>query len=117
MRMRPTDRATAAAEMHRNVAWASPVTLRLASDGDRAALRDLAGLDSRRLPPGPHLVAERDGRIEAALSLSTRELVADPFRRTVELCELLRCHAGQAPAAQARARAARLRPRPRVVPA
>jgi hypothetical protein len=67
-----------------------PVTLRLAGDDDGPALRRLAELDSRPLPPGPHLVAEREGRIDAALSLSCGETVADPFRRTTELCELLR---------------------------
>ena len=71
------------------------MTLRLADGRDDVALEGLAQLDSRPLPPGPHLVAERGGRIEAGISLATGELVADPFRRTAELCELLRCHAGQ----------------------
>jgi hypothetical protein len=66
-----------------------PTTVRLAAGDDLADLQRLAELDSRRLPRGPLLVAERDGRIEAALSLSTGELVADPFRRTAELRELL----------------------------
>ncbi len=79
---------------HRAAAWERPVTLRLATDSDGAALERLAQRDCRPLPAGPHLVAERDGRIEAVTSLATAETVADPFRRTVELCELLRCHAG-----------------------
>jgi hypothetical protein len=74
-----------------------PVTVRVAARADAAALERLAGLDSRLLPPGPHLVAEREGRIDAALSLSTEELVADPFRRTAELGALLRCHADGLP--------------------
>jgi hypothetical protein len=81
-------------ELHRSAAWERPVTLRLADEADAAGLERLADLDSRPLPPGPHLVAERDRRIEAAVSLATGELIADPFRRTAELCELLRCHAG-----------------------
>jgi hypothetical protein len=81
-------------ESHRRAAWEQPVTLHLASATDGAALDRLAQLDSRPLPPGPHLLGERDGRIVAAISLATGELVADPFRRTAELCELLRCHAG-----------------------
>lgn len=81
-------------ELHRRAVWQRPVTLRLAAGRDDAALERLAQLDSRPLHPGPHLVAERDGRIEAASSLATGEMVADPFRRTAELCELLRCHAG-----------------------
>jgi hypothetical protein len=69
------------------------VTLRIAGSADGAALRRLSQLDSRALPAGPHLVAEREGRIDAALSLHSGETVADPFRRTAELCELLRDHA------------------------
>jgi len=98
-------------------AWPSPVSLRLAFARDLSELERLAGLDSRRLPPGPHLVAEREGRIEAALSLSTGELVADPFRRTARLRELLRCHGGELRTAAASTPGARPRPRPRVVPA
>jgi len=81
-------------DTHRLAAWQSPVTVRLGAPPDVGALARLAGLDSRPLPRGPHLVAERDGRIDAALSVSTGELVADPFRRTAELRELLRCYAG-----------------------
>jgi hypothetical protein len=100
----------------RLAAWQSPVTVRLAAPADVGALERLAGLDSRPLPPGPHLVAERDGRIDAALSLSTDELVADPFRRTAELCELLRCHAGGLGTALEPAPPAQLQPRPLPVP-
>lgn len=70
-----------------------PITLRLAGPDDERALERLAQLDTRALPPAPHLLCERAGRIEAAISLANGELVADPFRRTAELCELLRCHA------------------------
>jgi hypothetical protein len=71
------------------------VTLRNAIPVDLPSLDRLAQLDSSPLPPGPHLVAEREGRIDAALSLSNRELIADPFRHTAELCELLRFHADE----------------------
>jgi hypothetical protein len=71
-----------------------PVTIRVAGADDEAGIARVAGRDSRPVPPAPRLVAERDGVIEAVLSLRTRELVADPFRRTAELVELLRCHAG-----------------------
>jgi hypothetical protein len=70
-----------------------PVTLRLAAPSDAPALRRLAGLDSRSVPPAPQLVAEREGRIDAALSLSSGAWIADPFRHTAQLCELLRHHA------------------------
>jgi hypothetical protein len=75
--------------------WRIAVTLRIAGAADAPALERLAQLDTRALPPGPHLVAEREGRIDAALSLSSGELVADPFRRTAELGALLRCQAGE----------------------
>ena len=70
-----------------------PLTLRLAGPADEPALKRLAQLDSRPLPPGPHLLAERQDRVDAALSLDTGELIADPFRHTAEIGELLRHHA------------------------
>jgi hypothetical protein len=82
-------------DRHRIASWNTPLTLRRAHGRDRGALRRLAALDSRLLPPGPFLVAERDGTIDAAVSLSTGELLADPFRRTAETAALLRCHAGE----------------------
>jgi hypothetical protein len=99
-------------DLHRLAAWRSPVTLRLAAASDAPALKRLAELDSRPLPPGPHLVAERDGRIDAALSLSTDELIADPFRRTAELSELLRCQAGGLRTAPHPSPSPQLQPRP-----
>lgn len=93
------------------------MTVRLAAGHDDAALEGLAQLDSRSLPPGPHLVAERGGRIEAAISLATGVLVADPFLRTAELCELLRCHAGQVRVRPEPVPAAPRAPSPRLVTA
>ena len=104
-------------DQHRRTAWERPLTLRLSSDADGAALDRLAQLDSRPLPPGPHLVGERDGRIEAAISLATGEVVADPFRRTAEVRELLRCHAGEMRVAPESGRAVPLASRPRLVTA
>lgn len=98
-------------------AWERPLSLRLSSDADGAELDRLAQLDSRPLPPGPHLLGERDGRIEAAISLATAEVVADPFRRTAEVCELLRCYAGNVRVAPRREPAAPLAPRPDLVTA
>ena len=104
-------------DTHRIDAWSSAITVRLAAAADLAALERLAGLDSRPLPPGPYLVAERDGSIEAALSLCTHELVADPFRRTAELCALLSCHAGAVRITAEQRCPARLEPLPQLVPA
>lgn len=78
----------------RALSWTWEVTLRLAGPADHRALTTLAQLDSTRLGPGPHLVAERDGYLVAAISLCTGDVIADPFARTAELCALLRCHAG-----------------------
>jgi hypothetical protein len=66
------------------------VTVRLAGSDDCRALERVAGRDTRPLPPGPWLVAERGGDVLAVLSLKTGTVVADPFRRTAELVELLR---------------------------
>jgi hypothetical protein len=104
-------------ERHRLEAWERPVTIRLAAAADIAALEQLAQLDTRALPPGPHLLAERDSHVEAAISLSTGELVADPFRRTVELCDLLRVHAGDLRVRSERSPSAPLQPRPKLVTA
>jgi hypothetical protein len=77
-------------------AWLAPVTVRLAAAPDAEALERVAQRDSRLLPPAPHLVAERGGAIEAVFSLRTGEAVADPFRPTAELVELLATAGGRA---------------------
>jgi hypothetical protein len=102
---------------HRRAAWEHPVTLRLADGADGAALDRLAQLDSCPLPPGPHLLGERNGRIAAAISLATGELIADPFSRTAELCELLRCHAGGVRVEPERSPAVPFAARPKLVTA
>jgi hypothetical protein len=72
-----------------------PLLIRSATAADAAALRRLAALDSRRLSPGPHLIAELDGRAVAALSRSDGAVVADPFTRTDPIVALLRRRAEQ----------------------
>jgi hypothetical protein len=67
------------------------VTIRLATTADADAIARVAQRDSRPEPPPPHLVAERDGMIEAVRSLLTGDVVADPFRPTSTLVKLLRC--------------------------
>jgi hypothetical protein len=86
----------------------NPVTLRLATSADAASLLRLAQLDTCELPPGPHLVAERHGRIDAAISLATGAVIANPFEPTAELRELLLCHTAE------RGRRRALRPRRRI---
>ena len=65
------------------------------SDEDRANLATLAALDSREMPHGPVLGAEVRGRLMAAISLDSGEVVADPFKRTGELRSLLKLRAAQ----------------------
>lgn len=74
------------------------VTIRRAFPDDAADLARLAALDSRRPLRGDVLLAERDGRILAALSPADGRAVADPFAPTADLVALLRVRA--APAAR-----------------
>lgn len=90
------------------------IVLRHATAADEPALADLAGLDSQRKPPGPFLIAEVEGRPWAALSLSDGAVIADPFRRTAGLVELLQAHAAAAPAGARGARGLSRRRRPRL---
>lgn len=71
------------------------LTLRFATPDDGAALARLAALDSATPPAQPVLLAEVGGQLHAALSLSEATVVADPFRSTAELIELLRARARQ----------------------
>ncbi len=73
----------------------SDISIRLAEPGDTQALERVAERDSRLLPAGRLLVAEVAGDVQAALSLDTGEAVADPFRPTAALVELLRIRARQ----------------------
>ena len=68
----------------------SPITIRPSSDTDHHALRELAELDSAPPIAGPVLMAVRDDRPVAAISLDGRREIADPFVRTSELIDLLR---------------------------
>ncbi len=73
------------------------ITIRLADTGDSVALRRLAALDSAQALQGETLIAEVDGELCAALALGDGRLVADPFRLTAELSEILRLRAAQLP--------------------
>ena len=84
------------------------VTIRPASDDDAQALERLGELDDQAPGAGPHLVADADGEIVAALSLTDGTTVADPFRKTEATVELLHLRAGQL-MTRTRARSSRLR--------
>jgi hypothetical protein len=72
----------------------SEILIRRAYADDDADLRRLARLDSAAAPPPePLLVAEIDGVLSVALSLSDGTAIADPFQLTAEVLELLRLRA------------------------
>ena len=72
------------------------ITIRPAYADDEATLMRLAALDSAdHAPPAPVLLAEVEGEVQAALSLSDSSAIADPFRPTLHLLALLRTHAEQ----------------------
>jgi hypothetical protein len=71
-------------------AMTSSIMIRQSSDADAERLRELAELDSAPPIAGPVLMAVRDDRPVAAISLDGRREIADPFIRTRELIELLR---------------------------
>jgi hypothetical protein len=79
---------------------AAGVTIRPAFPDDAAALARLAALDSARLPAGPLLLAEIDGEPWAAIGLDDGRAIADPFRPTAALVDLLRRRRAQLAAAQ-----------------
>ena len=70
-------------------------TIGEAGAADDAALRQLAELDSGRVPAGRILVAEVDGEILAAVPLTGGPAIADPFRRTSAPVSLLGLRAAQ----------------------
>jgi hypothetical protein len=68
--------------------------LRNATFADAADLHRLARLDSRPSPPsGPLVVAVEDGTMVAAVSVSSGDAIADPFRPTAAVVALLRLKA------------------------
>jgi hypothetical protein len=73
---------------------ANHYVIRQANPDDERVLRELAQLDSQRPLSGSVLVGEIDGAAAAAVSLPEGRLVADPFRPTASLRQVLRMRAG-----------------------
>jgi hypothetical protein len=71
------------------------VTIRVVTPDDASALKRLAELDSSEVPACPVLVAEVGGELRAAVSLSDRAIIADPFQPTAPLVQLLLKYAEQ----------------------
>jgi hypothetical protein len=80
---------------HPAPAFAQELSIRRLGGADGEALERLAGRDSAETPDGEVLGAELDGRLIAAVSLDTGELVADPFTPTDEARSLLELRLAQ----------------------
>jgi len=72
------------------------LTIRLATSSDELAVRRLASLDSASPPTGDVLLAEMGNELWAALSVDTGTAIADPFRPSADLVDLLRLRAHDA---------------------
>jgi hypothetical protein len=87
------------------------LTIRPADLADLAALDRLAALDSASPPTGDVLVGEIAGELWAAVEVDTGAAIADPFRPSGELVDLLRLHARGESRTSERGTLARLLPR------
>ena len=86
--------------------------IRRTTPDDVTSLRRLAALDSKRPIESDALVAEVDGELLAAVSLTGDEAIANPFRHTADLVAMLEMRAEQlaAPAKPRRSLRARVLP-------
>jgi hypothetical protein len=66
------------------------LTIRRADSADNGALVRLAALDSASPPTGEALLAEVGGELWAAVEIGSGAAIADPFRPSGELVDLLR---------------------------
>jgi hypothetical protein len=88
------------------------LTIRRADVTDAGALVRLAALDSSSPPTGNTLLAEVGDEVWAAVEIGSGAAIADPFRPSADLVELLRMRAGLARGEKAERRTlARLLPR------
>jgi hypothetical protein len=69
------------------------LTIRRAHAADAGALGRLAILDSASPPTGESLVAEIDNELWAAVEVDSGAAIADPFRPSGDLVDLLRLRA------------------------
>ena len=65
------------------------VTLRLAREHDEETLERLAELNGLARVEGPHVVAEVEGAVTAAMPLGAGPALGDPFRPNSQLMSLL----------------------------
>ena len=69
------------------------LTIRRADAADAGALVRLAALDSASPPTGETLLAEVGDELWAAVELDSGTAIADPFRPSADLVDLLRLRA------------------------
>ena len=74
--------------------WQS-MTIRSSEPQDERDLKRLAQLDSARPLRGAALIAETDGAPLAAVEVTSGRAIADPFKPTAKLVDLLRVRAAQ----------------------
>ena len=89
------------------------LTIRRADAADAGALVRLAALDSASPPTGEALLAEVGDELWAAVEIDSGAAIADPFRPSGELVELLRLRASLADGAERPQRRALARLLPR----
>jgi hypothetical protein len=93
------------------------ITIRPAYADDEQSLHRLSVLDSAPgVPLAPLLLAEIDGELRAAVSLSDGSAIADPFFPTADIVELLRVHAAAMVPRGGRSRGRARQPRLRLSP-
>lgn len=80
-------------EPHYNISIDEAVTIRRAGAQDNPAIARLAELDTAPSLQGLCLIAERDGEPVAACQIGSGRTVADPFRPTADVVELLEARA------------------------
>jgi hypothetical protein len=66
------------------------LTIRRADASDTGALARLAALDSAYPPTGEAVLAEVGGELWAAVEIGSGAVIADPFRPSGEIVDLLR---------------------------
>lgn len=69
------------------------LTIRRATTADAFALRRLAAIDSAAPPTGAILLAEMGDELWAAVAIENGAAIADPFRPSGDLVDLLRFRA------------------------
>jgi hypothetical protein len=83
------NRSSKRVNAHRAPGPSALVTLRPATGEDDQELARLAALYDQPLPSGPLLLAEVDGELQAALTLTGAQELMEPYLPTAALVELL----------------------------